>query len=100
MDKHSSGDWLSALTIVGRILVFTPILVGLLFSIFNFNSKTFETSIEGPSTVVIHTNTAVNTMTSGASMILFCGLVMLIYVAIKRFQQGYHGELDKGDSGG
>lgn len=98
MEKHNSGDWLRGLTIIGRILVFTPIFTGLLFLIFNFNSKTFETSVEGPSMVVIHTNTAVDTITAGASMIFICGLVMLIYVAVKRFRQGYRGELDTKDN--
>jgi hypothetical protein len=100
MEKHDSGDWLKALTTVGRILVFTPLFAGFLFSIFNFSTKTFENSVEGPSTVIIHTDTTVDSITAGATMIFLCGLVMLVYVAIKRFQQGYRGELDKRDSGG
>lgn len=75
--KHSTGDWLSALTIMGRILIFVPIIIGLialLLSLYGINSVNSE--------VVF----------SGSTMLFLCGVATLVYVAIKRFREGLRGD--------
>ena len=78
--KRDTSDWLSALTIMGRILISVPIIVSLiaiLLSLFG-DSPVNDESIF-----------------AGSTMIFFCGAATLIYVAIKRFGQGLRGEGDK-----
>ena len=79
MKKHkSTGDWLSALTIMGRILISVPIIIGLvaiLLSLFGVNPVDEES------------------LFAGSTMIFLCGVATLIYVAIKRFRQGLRGEV-------
>jgi len=75
--KQSAGDWLNALTIMGRILISVPIIVSLLsilLSLFGANPVNDESVF------------------TGSTMIFFCGVATLVYVAIKRFQQGLRGE--------
>lgn len=86
MGKHDSGDWLKALTIVGRILVFVPMGIGVI---------TLLVSLLGDNKTSDYED-----LFAGSIMLFLCGLVTLLYVAIKKFQQGYRGELDKRDSGG
>ena len=93
--KRTDTDWLSALTVMGRILILVPVVVGLIVfvsSFFREHEIAMESSIEGPSTVFIEENIAVGTLTSGAPMIFLCGVGILVYVAVKRFQQGLRGE--------
>jgi len=75
--KHSTGDWLSALTIMGRILIFVPLIVGfvaILLSLFGVNPVDDES------------------LFAGSTMLFLCGVATLIYVAIKRFREGLRGE--------
>ncbi len=75
--KQGVGDWLSALTIMGRILIFVPIIVSLiafLLSLFGTNPVNDESVF------------------AGSTMIFLCGVATLIYVAVKRFRQGLRGE--------
>jgi hypothetical protein len=75
--KKKSSDWLSALTIMGRILIFVPLIVTLIAILLGL----FGTSpVNGESVF------------AGSTMIFFCGAATLIYVAIKRFRQGLRGE--------
>lgn len=74
MKKHerSSGDWLSALTIMDRILIFVPIIIGLialLLSLYGINSVNSE--------VVF----------SGSTMLFLCGVATLVYVALRCHQE-------------
>ena len=96
-NKQANGDWLTTLTIMGRILVFVPIIVGLIVFISSFfwqNEIAEESIIEGSTIAIIHNNVALQTLTGGAFMIFLCGLATLVYVAIKRFRQGLHGDLE------
>ncbi len=81
MNKHkqSSGDWLSALTIMGRILIFVPIGASLLGFILSNNG-----GLEASSGVAYV-----------MGMIFLCGVVTLVYVAIKRFREGLRGEVEE-----
>jgi FtsH-binding integral membrane protein len=74
--KVSPGDWLDVLTVIGRIMIFTPIII-LIISIL--------VSLFGP-------NINQDGLYSGTGSIFFCGLVTLIYVAIKRFKAGLKGK--------
>lgn len=75
--KQSNGDWLSALTVMGRILISVPIIIGFIaipLSIFGVNPVNDESVF------------------AGSTMIFLCGVATLIYVAVKRFRQGLRGE--------
>jgi len=76
--KQTTGDWLSALTIMGRILILVPIVASLLGFILS-NDGGLEAS-SGDAYVM--------------GMIFLCGVVTLVYVAIKRFQEGLRGEAE------
>ena len=96
-NKQANGDWLTTLTIMGRILVFVPIIVGLIVFISSFfwqNDIAEESIIEGPTIITIQHNVALETLTGGASMIFLCGLATLVYVAVKRFRQELCGDLE------
>jgi hypothetical protein len=51
-----------------------------------------ESSIEGPSTVFVENNKALEIVTQAAFVTGLCGIATLVYVAIKRFRQGFRGE--------
>ena len=75
--KPDTSDWLSALTVMGRILISVPIivsLIALLLSLLGANPVNDESVF------------------AGGTMIFFCGAATLIYVAVKRFRQGLRGE--------
>lgn len=76
--KRDTSDWLSALTIMGRILIFVPIIISLIAILL---------SLLGTSPVNDES------IFAGSTMIFFCGVATLIYVAIKRFRQGLRGEV-------
>jgi hypothetical protein len=78
--KLDTSDWLSALTIMGRILISVPIIISLIAILL---------SLFGASPVND------GSIFAGSTMIFFCGAATLIYVAIKRFRQGLRGEGDK-----
>jgi hypothetical protein len=74
--RQGVGDYLIALTIMGRILISVPIIVSLiasLLSLFGANPVDNENIF------------------AGGAMIFFCGAATLIYVAAKRFRQGLRG---------
>lgn len=93
--KRTNEDWLKALTIQGRIMVAVPLIAGLVTFIISMllpSDLEVEPAIEGPTIAVLHYNPVAGTLTSGAFLIFICGLTILVYVAIKRFRQGLHGE--------
>jgi len=79
MQKHKqdTSDYLSALTIMGRILISVPIIVSLIAILLGLFGAS---PVNGESVF------------AGSTMIFFCGVTTLIYVAIKRFRQGLRGE--------
>lgn len=73
------GDWLGALTVIGRILIAVPTgasLVGTLY--FALSGGGGLTA--SPSEMFLF------------GIIILCGFVTLIYVAVKRFQRGLQGK--------
>lgn len=72
-------DWLSALTVIGIILVAVPVGASLVATLF------FALSGGGG-----FTGSPIDIFLF--STITLCGLVTLIYVAIKRFQRGLQGK--------
>jgi len=75
--KQDTSDYLSALTIMGRILISVPIIVSLiafLLSLFGTNPVDNENIF------------------AGGTMIFLCGTATLIYIGFKRFRQGLRGE--------
>lgn len=80
--KQNAGDWLSALTIMGRILIFVPIVVNLVVLLYSVLSENGGIDLEAsPADAYI------------LGLIFLCGLVTLVYVAIKRFREGLRGEV-------
>lgn len=79
MQNHGrdKADWLSALTIIGRIFIFVPIAAGLIQWIIDLTGKSPANN------EVIY---------SGSAMLIICGIVTLVYVAVKRFRKGLRGE--------
>jgi len=75
--KRDTSDWLSALTIMGRILISVPIIISLIAILL----------LRIEASPVNH-----ESIFAGSTMIFFCGVVTLVYVAIKRFGQGLRGE--------
>ena len=96
--KQTSRDWLNTLTLIGRILIFVPVIFGLIV----FISPLFVQPeiiegpyIEGPTTIaVIEYNAGYAILNVVVILIFLCGLATLVYVAIKRFRQGLHGDLE------
>lgn len=79
MQNHGgdTADWLRALTIIGRVFIFVPIAVGLIQWIIDF---TGESPVDN------------EMIYSGSAMLIICGIVTLVYVAVKRFRKGLRGE--------
>ncbi len=76
--NESSHDYLYPLTIMGRILLFTPLLFGLLSISYSLLTKNDSGLIyEGDP--------------YSAALLFLCGLITLLYVAVKRFKQGLKG---------
>ena len=74
-----SGDSLSVLTVIGRILIAVPIGASLVATLY------YALSGGGG-----FTGSPIDIFIFGT--IILCGLVTLIYVAIKRFQRGLQGK--------
>jgi uncharacterized membrane protein len=72
-------DWLSALTVIGRILIVVPVSASLVAILY------FALSGGGG-----FTGSPTDMFIFGT--IILCGLVILIYVAIKRFQRRLQGK--------
>lgn len=78
-----SGDWLSALTVMGRILIFVPAGVSLVVLLYSVLSKNGGIDLEAsPADAYLF------------GLIFLCGVVTMVYVAIKRFQQGLAGNVE------
>jgi hypothetical protein len=75
----SDGDWLSALTIIGRILIGVPVGSSLVAIIY-YALSGGEGLTASPTEIFLY------------GLIMLCGFVTLIYVAVKRFQRGLHGK--------
>ncbi len=113
--KRDTSDWLSALTIMGRIMLLVPIIIAIIVFISSIfwqseivteppvlgeapatslqNETTNENSGEGPTTItILQRNRVAETLTPGGVMIFLCGAATLIYVAVKRFRRGLRGE--------
>lgn len=78
-EESISNDWLSSLTVIGRILIAVPTGASLVADLYlvlsgggGFTLSSSEMFIYG--------------------IIMLCGLTTLVYVAIKRFQQGLKGK--------
>ena len=80
-----SEDCLHSLTILGRIFIWTPIIIGLPAVIY---------------TLVTGENIGPISSGDGAyasGMIFTSGLITLIYVSIKKFQKSRRGNIEEGD---
>ena len=78
-NPDKGGDWLSALTVIGRILIGVPVgasLVGILY--FALSGGGGLTA--SPTEIFLY------------GMVMLCGFVALIYVAVKRFKRGLQGK--------
>ncbi len=74
--KEPSADLLSSLTVIGRILISVPLIIGLpiiLYSLISGENTDLECSEDGA---------------YAAGLLFLSGVITLIYVAIKRFQEG------------
>lgn len=72
---EKSDDWLKAVEIVGKILIFTPILFGLpplIYYIFTGTSLSIGAGSNGYS----------------AGLMIFAGLVTMLYASVRRFKEG------------
>lgn len=69
MKEHN--DWLSAVESMGKILIFTPLIIGLVSVICIF--------VTGSSPTIDY---------SGAYLMFQAGFITIIYASIKRFQEG------------
>lgn len=87
MEKdNSSVRKLSALTITGLIMVFVPLnttLILLLYTVF----RKIDPPVEGLSFTAVHNNTAVQNLFIAGLAVFICGLVVLGYIAARRFRQ-------------
>ena len=92
--KEANGDRLSALTVLGRIMIFVPIGVNLILFISSLLGQGGFVREEGFNPTVIEYNAFHGYLTAGSFLIFLCGLTMLVYVAVKRFRQGLRGEAD------
>jgi hypothetical protein len=78
-EKTGKEDWLNVLTVIGRILIAVPVGVSLVAILY------FALSGGGG-----FTGSPIDIFIFGT--IMLCGLVTLIYVAVKRFQRGLRGK--------
>ena len=71
--EKTGRDWLGMLTILGRLLIFIPMVVLALFS----RGQGFATS---------------SPEVYRAGIVVLCGLGILVFVAVKRFYRGLRGQ--------
>ncbi len=88
---RQSGDWLDALTVMGRILIFIPFFLGVLAVLYRLASgenidETLGLDFVGSAAAV--------------GLIFLCGVTTLAYVAIKRFQKAASGKTEPDDHQG
>ncbi|MBW6471247.1 MAG: hypothetical protein K0A90_08515 [Methanosarcinaceae archaeon] len=69
------NDWLSAVEIIGNILIFTPIIVSIPPIIY---------------AILTGVNVSIGDVGAGfsAGLMIFAGIIALIYVSIKRYKEG------------
>lgn len=77
MADKSQDEMLYALTVMGRILLVVPLVVGIIVSI-----------IEAASPATLDRDTIL----AGSALVMLCGLVTLGYVAVQRFRRGLQGK--------
>ena len=65
------NDWLSAVEVIGKILIFTPLIIALISWISVF--------LAGSGPTIDY---------SGAFLMFQAGFITIIYASIKRFQEG------------
>ena len=88
MKAKESGDWLHSLTVMGRILLLTPFIAGLLKFLFEIVSGKDIEEILGVN---------LEGLVQAVGLVTIVGIVTLIYVAIKKFRQGLKGETESDD---
>ncbi len=74
-----NGDWLRALTLIGIVLFAVPIVASLIGTLYY--------ALSGGGGL-----TATPTEMFLYGLIILCGFVTLVYVAVKRFQSGLKGK--------
>jgi len=69
------NDWLNAVEIIGNILIFTPIIVSIPPIIY---------------AILTGVNVSIGYVDAGfsAGLMIFAGIISLIYVSIKRYKEG------------
>ena len=69
------NDWLNAVEIIGNILIFTPIIVSIPPIIY---------------AILTGVNVSIGDVGAGfsAGLMIFAGIIALIYVSIKRYKEG------------
>jgi len=69
------NDWLNAVEIIGNILIFTPIIVSIPPIIY---------------AILTGVNVSIGDVGAGfsAGLMIFAGIISLIYVSIKRYKEG------------
>ncbi len=69
------NDWLTAVEVIGKILIFTPIIASLPPIIY---------------AILTGVNVSVGGTGAGfsAGLMIFAGIISLVYVAIKRYKEG------------
>lgn len=78
-ENELSDYCLASLTVTGRVLLFTPIFIGMSMLIY---SLVTNNNIELP-------GVEVGAYTTG--LLIICGVIILIYVSIKKFQIARNG---------
>jgi len=71
---NKQNDWLSAVEVIGKILIFTPLIIALIDWISSFLAESSPTIDY-----------------SGAFLMFQAGFITIIYVSTKRFQEGRRG---------
>jgi Mg2+ and Co2+ transporter CorA len=80
MMKDSSKDTgiqLNVLAVVGRTMIFVPIIITIISIIASLFGMDFD----------------VQSLASGLGALFVCGIAILLYVAFRRFRQGIRGDL-------
>ncbi len=80
LNKNSDVQ-LSVLAVVGRTMIFVPIILTILSIIVSLIGLSLD----------------VQSLASGLGGVFLCGIAILLYVAFRRFQRGIRGEDTGGD---
>ncbi len=79
--NENSDVLLSVLAVVGRTMIFVPIILTILSIIVS----------------LVGLNLDVQSLASGLGGVFLCGIAILLYVAFRRFRRGIRGEDTGGD---